>query len=469
MLTEEHISLIFWLFIWVIVVGFVIQNQWSRKIPSVGLPLIYLLSLSMIHWFGALIYAFPWYKPTHPYLTQTASLINVSLGFNQSVYGVIGFGLGSVILAPLLLKKLKPAWFYDVLHQPDLKLPKTYVFLGVFFYIVLAPILAGIPSLSALTVSGVSLLIVGLCLACWKSWHKGETQGFLIWLAIACSMPFITVISIGFIGFGAVASLVVLIFVFNFYRPRWVVIVASLLALVLGLSVFVTYARDRSEIRATVWGGQSVESRLERVWKMISRFELFDPYTKEHLELIDLRLNQNTLVGQAVTYISEGLVDYAHGETLEQAAIALVPRIFWPGKPVFAGSPMLVSRYTGQQFAEGTSVGVGQVLEFYINFGSPGVIVGFIIFGTVIRVIDISCGQKLISGNWVGFTSWFLPGLGLIQPGGSLVEIVGTTAASVVLVYLINGVYLSKKSRKQVLSPKPLYYEYLLEQPEEEK
>ncbi|KYC36868.1 hypothetical protein WA1_45240 [Scytonema hofmannii PCC 7110] len=453
MITEDHLWLMLWLFIWLMVVHLVVRNQWNQKRASAGLPLIYLLSLSMIHWFGALIYAFPWYIPTSAYLmSQDVSIAHVLAGFHQSVYGVIGFGIGSTLLAPWVLKELKPAWLSEVSRPPDLKLPKTYISIGLFICVAIAPILLGVPGLSAITTSGVSLFIVGLCLACWKSWYVGDSKAFLTWLILACSMPLITVLTLGFIGYGAVASLVVLIFVFNFYRPRWKVVITGLLLLVLGLSVFVNYMRDRVEIRATVWGGQSGQTRIERLWQTVTTFELFDPFKQEHLEAIDARLNQNTLVGQTVNHISAGFVDYAHGGTLEQAAIAAIPRLLWPDKPVRAGSPEIVSRYTGIEFADRTSVGVGQVMEFYINFGSIGVFLGFLVYGTLLRIIDISAGQKLINGNWSGFASWFLPGLGLIQPGGSLVEVVASTSASVVLVYFLNKFYQSKTKPGQVLS-----------------
>lgn len=463
MLTAEQQQqwLAFWLFVWVVVVILVCRSLWNNKLPSAGLPLIYLLNLSILHFVGGLIYAFPWYKPQSAYLLNSEfSLNNTYLGFNQTVYGVMGFGLGSIILAPWVLKVLLPSWFYEFPRQPNLKLAKTYIELGLFFALVLSPILARVPSFSALTTSGISLFIVGLCLACWKAWYMGDQQAFRLWLAITCCLPLFTVLILGFIGFGVAASLVVLIFVFNFYRPRWKVIVIALLALVFGLSVFVTYFRDRNEIRAKVWGGESASSRLEQLWQTVSSFELINLVKQEHLEVIDIRLNQNILVGQAVTYITSGQVNYAGGETLWQAAISVVPRILWPNKPVVGGSGDLVSIYTGTKFADGTSVGVGSVLEFYINFGSLGVVLGFFVLGTVLRIIDIVAGKKLIYGNWVGFTSWFLPGLGMIQPGGSLAEVVATTSASIVLVSIINQVYIKKASRgKRILPESFTYYD----------
>ncbi len=47
-----------------------------------------------------------------------------------------------------------------------------------------------------------------------------------------------------------------------------------------------------------------------------------------------------------------------------------IPRALWPNKPVVGGSGDLVSTYTGIRFADGTSVGIGQVLESFVNFGT---------------------------------------------------------------------------------------------------
>jgi len=436
----EQFWLMVWLIVWVVAMILVIRDQWNLNIPSVGLPIIYLLALSIIHWFGALIYTFPWYTPTHPYLVANSGIINTTAGFSETTYGVLGFAYGSIILTPWLLKKTRPSWLYEYVSQPNLSLSKNLIYIGLFFF-ALAPILGKIPSFTAIATSGISLFIVGLCLSCWKAWRTGDKRAFRRWLLITCSMPVITMATLGFLGYGAGAASVVLVFIFNFYQPRWKIILIALLVLLLGLSVFVTYGRDRDKLREKVWGGQSAQARVEQVWQTFREFEVFDPFKQEHLEVIDLRLNQNALIGKSVNYLSNNTVSYANGETLLQAALALVPRIVWPNKSVKAGSPQLVSRYTGQKFSAGTSVGVGQVLEFYINFGTLGVIVGFIIFGTLIRIIDITAGQKLIHGNWMGFTSWLLPGLGLIQPGGSLVEVVSSVASSLVLIYFLTRFY----------------------------
>ena len=92
-------------------------------------------------------------------------------------------------------------------------------------------------------------------------------------------------------------------------------------------------------------------------------------------------------------------------------------------------------------------MGVGQVLEFYLNFGSTGVFIGFMVFGIIIRIVDITAAYKLLYGNWLGFASWFLPGLSMLQPGGALTEVTAATAAAVVLMILIRRFVLTKSSK----------------------
>ena len=435
---ENRSDLIIWLVIWIGICVSIVRSQWNQKIPSVGLPFAYLLTLSMIHLMGGLIYSFPWYEARSASLLQSgADYTEVSLGFIETVYGVIGFGVGCIFLSPRLLSIWKPKWLNQTPQKLDLKLPDTLLKTGLIFIIVITPTIGSIPGFQGFSVAGIYLLVAGLCLACWREWHQGNRKKFLFWIAISCSLPIITVITLGFIGYGASATAIVLVFTSIFYRPKWQTIIISCLVFILGLSIFVTYIRDRNEIRATVWGGQTLESRYDRLVNTFSGFEVIDFYNQEHLEAIDIRLNQNGLVGKAIQYIDSGNTKFALGETFLQAVLAPIPRVVWLDKPSFGGSGNLVTRFTGQRFADGTSVGVGQVLEFYINFGSVGVFIGFMIMGAIIRIIDISAAIHLTNGNWWGFTSWFLPGLAVLQPGGALSEITASIASSIVVIFVV--------------------------------
>jgi hypothetical protein len=112
--------------------------------------------------------------------------------------------------------------------------------------------------------------------------------------------------------------------------------------------------------------------------------------------------------------------------------MALIPRAIWPSKPVFGGSPKIVSEMTGLTLDEDTSFGVGNVMEFYINFGMSSLVVGFLLLGATIGWLDVRAFQLIRSGRPADALVFFLPCVALIQPNGSIVELAGGAAAAVV-------------------------------------
>ncbi len=100
-----------------------------------------------------------------------------------------------------------------------------------------------------------------------------------------------------------------------------------------------------------------------------------------------------------------------------------------------AGSGDLVSRFTGITFAEGTAVGIGQVMELYVNFGSIGVLLGFMVIGGALGFIDQNAAWYRDRGNWSRFVLWFFPGISALQVGGSLVEVTSSAAAASVVAF----------------------------------
>ena len=75
--------------------------------------------------------------------------------------------------------------------------------------------------------------------------------------------------------------------------------------------------------------------------------------------------------------------------------MALVPRVLWPDKPVYGAAVHIVADMTGLHLDENTSWGVGNVMEFQINFGTTGVIIGFLILGFSLGWLDFRrCGGR---------------------------------------------------------------------------
>ncbi len=430
-------TLVLYLGAWLLAAGLVVWFYWRREGASVGLVFAYLAHLWLIHWLAAALYLLPW----HTYYP----ISRVMAGFRESMYGIIALSFGILVLFPWLRKILRSQAPHSrgenprlVLRADDYRLPRVYMGIGIISYLILFPRLGSVPTLGALVSMANQLLLVGLCLALWHAWQVHDRRTFLRWMMLTMALPFLTMVFQGFIGYGAMAFITVLMFVATFVRPRRWLVVATVVLAYLSLSLFVSYMRDRSDIRAAVWGGRPLPERLARVYETLRTLEWFDIRNTTHLQIVDGRLNQNFLVGAAVFYLAFGYQAFAYGDTIGQALVALIPRALWPDKPVYAGSPGLVSKYTGIVFAPGTSVGVGQVLEFYINFGTLGVILGFMVLGIVLAFFDARASFYLRHGDWTRFVLWFLPGLGLLQTGGSLVEVTASTGAGVVTALLVS-------------------------------
>ena len=418
----------YWVAAWALLAGLVLLSQRRRGVLGSGLVAAYVLNLALNHWLGGAIYVQPGYLSSDPDI--------VALGFQQSTFALGAFAVGVILLAPLLARRMqtRPPDVVSISQEsPPVRL---YLLVGLAAFIGVAVLPVRVPTLEAIGAQGWGLLIVGLGLGCWNAW-RARSLAFLLWLGGTLLPPFVTIVTQGFLGFGTVATMAILTFVASFSRPGWKGLLATLVLSYMALSVFVTYMRDRSQIRDVVWGGGPLAARVDQVTQTVGSLEWFDPSNPDHVDRIDSRLNQNLLVGQAVAYLNQGLAEYAQGGSVWNGVLALVPRAIWPGKPVAAGSAGLVSRFTGVEFASGTSVGIGNVMESYISFGTAGVLVAFAVLGTVIGTVDSMAGRRLRESDWRGFLLWYLPGLSLLQVGGSFVEITSSVGAALIAVLLV--------------------------------
>jgi hypothetical protein len=308
--------------------------------------------------------------------------------------------------------------------------------LGVVAYFVLLPLSGRVPSLTSIVSSLATLLILGLWLVLYGAAVAADQRRSLATLALLPLLPLATLVTGGFLGYGVCWVLSVVAFLFVISRRRIWVYLGAPVGAFLGLSLFVTYMGERSGIREVVWEEQAnILDRLDRVSTIVTEFELLDLALPKHVAALDGRLNQNSLVGAAVIYHEDGFAPFAYGATIPPWG--LIPRVVWPNKPATGGSGDIVSEFTGIRFAEGTSVGVGQVLEFYVNFGIPGVLVGFLGLGYLLMWLDQGVMRSLAAGDIRGLLTRAMPGLMLLQPGGSLQEILVACAAAYIAAYLI--------------------------------
>src|SRR5262249_19305967 len=129
-------------------------------------------------------------------------------------------------------------------------------------------------------------------------------------------LPLSTLVTGGFLGYGVNWVLSIVAFLFVITQRRIWFYFGTPVAMFLGLSLFVTYMGQRSDIREAVWNEQpGMFDRLERVSALVTNFQLLDLGSPTHVAALDGRLNQNWLVGAAVIYHENGGSAFAYGGT----------------------------------------------------------------------------------------------------------------------------------------------------------
>jgi hypothetical protein len=396
----------------------------DRRRGHGALTLAYFLALSVGHVPGVLAYLDP---------SIISSLAEpTEIGFNVTLIGMTAFIVGAMA-ARVLPRRTTSAKAYQQTVSPQIfsRLGVRIFTMGIASYFVVLPFSALLPSLTAFVSAMGALLILGLWVWIYSAVTAKNSAKILLSIAMLPLLPLATLVTGGFLGYGTVWVLSIVAFYFTIARRRVWFYLAVPPVIFLGLSLFVTYAQQRDDIRDVIWHQNAgIMQRLDKVSKLVTDFQLLDLSDEGHLHSLDQRLNQNSLVGEGVMRHREGEVELRYGTTL--ALWALIPRALWPDKPAVGGGQELVSQFTGITFEEGTSVGVGQVLEFYMNFAMPGVVAGFAVLGFILMRLDQEVMRALAMRNIHSLVICGLPGLALIQPMGNLLEIFVAVASAIV-------------------------------------
>jgi hypothetical protein len=387
-----------------------------------ALTLAYFLALSLGHVPGVLAYL----NPNFPYDPQPTQI-----GFSMTLTGMSAFIVGAVA-ARILQRRTVPG---QVSSQIFSRFKWRVLTLGIIAYFVVLPVSTFVPSLTAVAAAMGGLLIVGIWFWIY-SVTTANRSGLFLLTAMVLLLPMATLVTGGFIGYGAVWALSIAAFYFVMARRRaWFYLITPVV-IFLGLSLFVTYMQQRDAIRELIWyQNAGIIQRLDQVSNLFTDFQILDLSNQSHLEALEGRLNQNFLVGQGIARHQEGETQLLYGASLP--LWALIPRAIWPDKPAVGGGQDLVSEFTGITFDESTSVGAGQVLEFYMNFGTLGVAAGFALFGFIFMRLDEKIMRAFAVGNVRSVVQAALPGLAMVQPLGNLLEILVAVASSIIVSQLL--------------------------------
>ena len=383
---------------------------------SLGLPVAYLYSLLLIHMPGAFAH-----------IAGRNFLFNwdlTEIGMRFTALGSVCFVVG-VWFARSSIPRLSTCRAADRHHFWWFCLFGGWCLiygLSPFFYL---------PSVSAAVDKGGGIWMLGVMLGLRAAFRRGNLRWIGIWLGALMVYPALMLLLGGFVSYGSTAIIIVFSALTISTRSHWRVALGVVVFVFLTLSIFVNYFQHRDNIRDQVWGGAPLEARIDSITDIVRDFEWLDPTNRKQMIALDQRLNQNYFVGLAAERIQQGQVDYLEGESIWEGLLALVPRAIWPEKPVFAGSPRIVSEMTGLRLSPTTSFGVGNVMEFQINFGIPGVSIGFFLLGWLIGALDVKAAVAECRGDLGTVVLFFLPAVAL-SGQGSLVEMFSGSAAALV-------------------------------------
>jgi hypothetical protein len=310
------------------------------------------------------------------------------------------------------------------------------VALGGVDYFVLLRLFGRVPTLTSFFAALATLLVLGLWLLLYDAAVAADWRRTLAILTLVPLLPSATLVAGGFLSFGTYWAVSIVAFLFTISRRRIWFYVAAPPAAFLALSLFVTYMGQRSAIREVAWDGRAgLFERLDQVSSIVTNFELLDLTSPEQADALNGRLNQNAFVGLAVTEHEAGRTDFAYGATVP--VWALIPRAVWPNKPLVGGGGNVVSDFTGLLLDLNSSFGAGQVFEFYVNFGIPGVLIGFLGLGYLLMRLDRGITRALAANDMRGLLLRAMPGLMLLQPEANLLEILVGCVAAYLVAHLV--------------------------------
>jgi hypothetical protein len=382
---------------------------------SLGLPIAYLGSLLLIHVPGAIAHA-----ATGDRLSGNDY---VATGIFYTAIGCICFVAGVWLAHATTHVSTRP-------RPGDRRAFAYFCLVGGWGFVYGLSPLNRITSIGAVIETGGAIWMLGTMLGLRAAAQARNLQRALIWSGALAVYPVLMLLLGGFLSYGAAAVMVVLSILTIYARSFTRVAIGVVLASFIGITFFVNYFDHRDDIRQSVWGGASMENRMGSITGMLGGFHLIDLNDDKDLTALDVRLNQNMFVGLAAARIQQGQVDFLNGASVVDGVIAVIPRAMWPDKPTSAGSGQVVADMTGLHLNEDTSWGVGNVMEFYINFGIPGVVVGFVLLGWLIGMLDFRAAAAERRADFKTVILCFTPAIAMINPGGSVVEITGGASAA---------------------------------------
>ena len=413
--------------LFVCVAAFLVLVWHSRLFgTTLGLPVAYLFALLLQHLPGGIAHL----AGGHFFEESSAT----EIGLHLTTIGTVCFVSG-VLLVQRIKGKTNVHSDHRLQQGKSKRRFAHFCLYGGWAVVFGAAFLKSIPSLGAAIEQAGSIWILGVFIGLSAAIRRQRIGQSLLWLGALAVYPLHVLINGGFLSFGSTSVFTVmaaLSVMIKSHVRAYVGIVLFSLVCFLG---FMSYFQNRDAIRGAAWGGRGFQERLQSSATIITDIAWFDSGRMGQLNALDQRLNQNFFAGEAAKKLAGGQSKLLYGYSIWEGLQALVPRVLWPDKPIFAGSSGYIRKFTDFKINDTTCFGVGQVMEFYINFAVPGVVLGFLLFGVAYGWLDRNAAAALQVGDFGQAVICFLPAIGMLAPLASIAEVMGNVAAALVGAY----------------------------------
>ena len=292
-----------------------------------------------------------------------------------------------------------------------------------------------LPSLQSIIAAARNLAVVAICLGLWMAFQRRDRDSLRLWAAMTVVVPVTYLLGFGFFSYGFMAIAVVTGFWLSVPRPgkktkELLQICLVLAGIYVSLSIFVTYMEVRNSLRDVLWDSDArLSERISIVVTELAKARPFNPFDFRQLDWVNIRLNQNMLIGKAMWLHEIAPYLRENGLAFLASLFAWVPRFLWPSKPGMGGNDF-VGKHTDMSFSDGTTIGAGPVFELFVNFGLIGVFLGSIVFGWILRWMDVYCARQLHRRDIGRFIRGYLVSVCLINPMSLIFFLVSSATAS---------------------------------------
>lgn len=270
----------------------------------------------------------------------------------------------------------------------------------IFVYVCLAigavaylttPVVFVIPTLSGVVGVLRQFLTVGVLVAVYYGRLTGEYKTAMASAVVFMVLALASTLLSGHVGaFLPTITQGIIIFIMTGRRRMRRLLIAVPMLIPLG-AIYVGWLGTRGLIRqGTLEDETFTEASRDFLTKLADESDIKRISREEFFDAVMYRIDNSTLLAAQVVH-QPAEEPYAYGKTVtEDLASALIPRAFWPEKPIKAGGTDFVSKYTGLSW-EGIQISVGLPYQFelYANGGPWLVIVGLFAIGWLTGYLEL--------------------------------------------------------------------------------